>query len=200
MSAPMTRMTVFLDRQHSGQIRKPQAYGAFSGHHGRHEADMTADYLLACERSLRLAGVDVIPISDGTYRERHARVLDYAAGLSGPCVYVAAHINAGGGDYGCVFHDHRSTMGKSCAEFVADSLDDACPELARVLAKPCTAADWTKNAFATVRGIYAGRPFGLCFEPCFLDNDTHNKLLESRGLARIGEALANGIITWMENR
>ena len=193
----MSKRTVFLDRQHSGQIHKPHSYGAFCNIVGRHEADLTAEYLLAAERSLREFGIAVIPISDGRYSERHARVLEYAAKAQGRTVYVAAHLNAGGGDYSCAFYDHRSKMGKNCASHVADAMGEL-PELRRSLAKPATPEDWTKNAHATIGGVYVGRPCGLCFEPCFVDNDDHKQLLEPEGLVRIGRALAEGIHNWME--
>ena len=192
--------TVFLDRQHAGQIRKPSAYGAYSRLVERHEADMTLDYLAAAERKLRELGIDVVNISDGRYPERHMRVLEYANIAQGTSVYVAAHLNAGGGDYGAVFHDYRSSMGKDCSLVVADALDEECPELARVLVKEARSDDWTKNAFATIAGIYVGRPCALCFEPCFVDSASHLPLLEPKGLERVGIALAHGINNWMENR
>lgn len=192
--------TVFLDRQHAGQIRKPNAYGAFSRLVDRYEADMTLDYLAAAERALRKMKVDVINISDGFYSSRHDRVIEYAKQVDGPSVYVAAHLNAGGGDYGALFYDHRSSMGLEASTYIADSLSEMCPELNRVVVKESKPTDWTKNAFATIRGVYAGKPCGICFEPCFVDKEAHIQLLEHAGLERIGDALANGIFQWMENR
>jgi N-acetylmuramoyl-L-alanine amidase len=192
--------TVFLDRQHAGQIHKPSDLGAFSRLVGRAEADMTLDYLAAAERYLRALKVDVINISDGRYKDRHRRVIDYAQRAGGVSVYVAAHLNAGGGDYGAMFHDHRSTMGKEVSEYIGDALSDACPELNKVIVKSSQPDDWTKNAFATISGVYAGKPCGVCFEPCFVDNESHVPLLEHAGLERIGDALGAGIFKWMENR
>jgi hypothetical protein len=91
-------------------------------------------------------------------------------------------------------------MGNACSMAVAEVLGEECPELARVLIKEARSDDWTKDAFATIAGIYVGRPCALCFEPCFLDSASHIPLLEPSGLKRIGRALAVGIHNWMENR
>jgi hypothetical protein len=192
--------TVFFDRQHAGQIRKPSDQGAYSRLVERHESDMVLDYLAAAERKLRQLGINVINISDGRYSERHARVLEYANMAGGTSVYIAAHLNAGKGDYGAAFYDHRSTMGKNCANFIADALVEECPELERALTRPAQPNDWTTHAFNTIKGVFVGKPCGICFEPCFVDNEAHIPLLEPRGLERIGDALALGINNWMENR
>ena len=91
--------------------------------------------------------------------------------------------------------------GKALAEHIADSIRGLdLPGVKRVLAKPASPDDWTKNAFATIAGIYVGRPCALCFEPCFVDSASHLPLLEPKGLERVGIALAHGINNWMENR
>lgn len=195
------KKVVFLDRQHIGQIRKPSDLGAFSRLVGRHEAEMVADYFNAAELAFRKLGIDVIPVSDGRYSDRHMRVLEYAnQGGAGKYVYVAGHLNAGGGDYGAAFYDHRSTMGANCATFIADALSEHCPELERTLQIKAQPNDWTLHAFNTIKGIFVGRPCAICYEPCFVDKEAHVPLLEPQGLERIGEALAFGINKWMENK
>lgn len=194
----MTR-TVFLDRQHAGQIGKPSDYGAHSRLVSRDEADMTLDYLAAAERKLRELGINVINISDGRYSERQTRVLQYANMAGGISVYIAAHLNAGNGSYGAAFYDHRSSMGKVCATFIADALAEECPELDKAITRPAQPSDWTTHAYNTIKGIFVGKPCAICFEPCFVDNEAHLPLLEAAGLERIGNALAIGINNWMEN-
>ena len=164
------------------------------GAHER-EAMLTPKYLLHAEERLLNLGHDVVTLSDGWYSQRHERVNKYSDGVSGPKVYVAAHLNAGGGNYGAVFYDHRSSSGPKLAQEIALKLKEACPEIeGGVKIIPAKPDDWTSHAFNTVRGV--GSPSTVCFEPCFLDTTSHQPLLSGDGLQRIGRALADGIHAW----
>jgi hypothetical protein len=59
---------------------------------------------------------------------------------------------------------------------------------------PCSPADWTKNAYYTIKDV--GRPVALCSEPLFIDNTEHQKLLSEGGIGRLAEAMVNGILKW----
>lgn len=195
-----------LDRQHTGKSAASADLGAWADLDGdgvkdvqEYESLITPRYLWHAEVCIRSAGHAVIPISDGTYTERHARAADYARQTPAQRFgYVAAHLNAGDGDYGSVFHDSRSATGRALAEAIAQALRDRCPELARVRVFASRRGDWTARAQTTIDGIWAG-PGNLCgvvFEPCFINNTDHRPLLRGTGLQRIGMALADGIDAW----
>ena len=191
--------TVYLSRDHSG---KP---GRASGDRGasadldgsgtiesdEREANLTPRYLFAAEMALLEAGHRVIPISDGWYSERARRVNQYAGSFQGPQVYVAAHLNAGGGRYGAIFYDHRSRTGPTLAQYIAKELRLVAPELSEVKAIAAKPDGWTRNAYGTIGGVV--QPVTICFEPCFIDCPDHAELLTENGLTALGHALAHGI-------
>ncbi len=202
------KVCAILDRQHTGKSAASADMGAWADLDGdgiqdvqEYEALITPRYLLHAEVCIRSAGHGVIPISDGTYVERHSRMIKYARQTPAQrFAAVAAHLNAGDGDYGSVFHDARSTAGKALAEAIAAGLRARCPELARVRVFAASPNDWTANALATIAGIYAGPAnlAGVCFEPCFINHVDHRPLLQGPGLQRIGMALADGIHAWAQ--
>jgi len=198
----MTKVVVYLDRQHSGKPgRKAGDRGAAVDLDGdgtigidEREAMLTARYLLACEAALLEAGHTVIPISDGWYSDRHARVNQYAGGFDCQQVYVAAHLNAGKGDYGAVFWDHRSRSGPELASRIARQIRMVAPEINGVKTIAAKPDDWTRAAFATIAGVV--QPVAICFEPFFMDQPSHADLSSRSGLAAIGRGLAAGIDAW----
>lgn len=194
-------MLVILDRQHSGQINRLDSLGAVadldgSGEASIHEAEAfwTGYLSMSIELNLRQNDIHVIPISDGSYPERHSRVNEYAARYSGPVVYIALHLNAGGGDYGAMFYDHRSGAGADLSDHIAEAMEANLPEIRTVKKIPCSPADWTKNAYYTIKGV--GRPVAICSEPLFIDCEQHQQLLTQDGIQRLGFAMAQGIKKW----
>ena len=192
---------MIIDRQHAGQIRHLDSIGAVadvdgSGTADIHEAEaIWTGYLsLALELELRTHGVKVMPISDGSYAERHARANDYAARYGGACVYLAMHLNAGGGNYGAMFYDHRSAAGADLSDNIASAIENKINELQFVKKIPAGPTDWTKNAYYTIKGV--GRPVAICSEPLFIDNKQHQKLLNQQGISRLAAAMCEGILKW----
>ena len=201
---------VFLDRQHSGKPgRKSRDRGASADLDGNGtvdtdelEATLTARYLLSAEIALVDAGHIVVPLSDGWYSDRHARVHQYSGTFSkahGPQCYVAAHLNAGwkgqpGSAYGCVFYDHRSRRGVVLATAIARELRLVAPELSDAKVIQAQPSGWTRAAFGTIGGV--SRPVGIVYEPAFLDCAEHADLLGADGLKALGHALAHGIDQW----
>jgi N-acetylmuramoyl-L-alanine amidase len=179
-------MLIALDRQHAGVPSRAYADA------GEQEALLTPVYMLAAEVRLRELGHAVVPISDGQYADRHRRTNGYEAD-----VYVACHLNAGGGDYGLAVHDTRSASGKALAGHVVRSLTAACPELRRGVVGD---TQGFPRALACIDGVFTGKPVGLCFEPCFMDRPEHQVLLTPAGLQRIGRALADGIDAFLRSR
>ena len=196
----MISAVVYLDRQHSGKPGKPADRGAAVDLDGdgkiqrdEQEAALTARYLLACELALLEMGHTVIPISDGGYNERHARVNQYAGTFKAgrPQLYLAGHLNAGGGDYGLLGHDYRRRSGPALASRIARQLRQVAPELNGVKCIEARPDNWTRNMFATISGVT--QPIGLCLEPCFMDQPSHADLLTAAGLSTIGRAIAAGV-------
>ncbi len=188
-------MMIFLDRQHLGKPNRWNDEGAAKA--GMTETYLTSQYIFHAENHLRFKGFDVCVLSDGWYKDRHRRVNDYCANVNGKCVYVACHINAGGGSYAASFYDHRSASGKSLAHSINVRLLNACPELQTAKAIESKPDDWTKNAYYTIKGI--GKPVSICFEPLFIDCLAHEPLTLPDGIKRVGIALAEGIQYYLEN-
>ena len=196
----MISAVVYLDRQHSGKPGRPNDRGAAVDLDGdgkiqrdEQEAALTARYLLACELALLEMGHTVIPISDGNYSDRHTRVNRYAGTFKAgrPQLYLAAHLNAGGGDYGMIGTDYRSRSGPELASRIARQLRQVAPELNGVKCVEARPDNWTRNMFATISGVT--QPIGVCLEPCFMDQPSHADLLTAAGLSTIGRAIAAGV-------
>jgi hypothetical protein len=189
-----------------------------------HEANLTPIYADAARRLLEQAGVEVVLLERGAYSTRHKRAAELADGHPGRVAYVACHLNAGGGDYGLVCHDYRSSAGNTLATSIRLALlKRGRPELRRVLTGATAPTERPTNErhgeawdrlprvggalywprpFSTISGIYAGPAnlSGVCFEPCFLDSPIHAPLVTEQGLERLGHALASGLLAWLVGR
>ena len=195
-------MIVFIDRQHAGKPNKLADRGATYDVDGdstpEREAILTGYIALALEKLLMLNGIDVMPISDGTYTDRHDRVNKYAAmHPDRKCVYLAMHLNAGGGDYGAFFHHHASIAGEKLAFEMAHYLEIGDLGISNVRVLPARPNDWTSNAFNTIKGVQ--RPVAICCEPLFMDNDKHATNLTFTGFNKIALAMATAIQKWGRN-
>ena len=197
----MNVMIVFIDRQHSGKPSKINDRGASKDINGYGE--ITAEELeaiwtgrLAIELEVKLLdmGIKVFPISDGKYIDRHKRVNFYAEQHPGPWVYLAMHLNSGGGNYGSFFYDHRSRSGQQLGTILAQQLGQDIPEIESTKAIECNKDNWTKNAFFTIRNV--GRPVAICCEPFFIDS--HQGLLSIRNIARVAFSMAKALRTWRD--
>ncbi len=201
-------MLVILDRQHGDKGGTWDTGAAFGGHLAAKpdgatywpnppifEVDLTTGYLAHARRHLEAAGHRVQMIDAGPYRERQQLANDSARAYRGLALYVAAHINAGGGRYGLALYDARSKMGAVAAGDVADALKEGLPELTKARATAATASGWTARALGTIRGIWFGPPniSGICFEPGFIDSPHHRSMWTEAGLRRVGRSLADGL-------
>ena len=115
-------MIVFIDRQHAGKPNKVSDRGASRDVDGdgvisadEREAIWTGRLSIELEILLIDMGIKVMPLSDGRYVDRHQRVNAYSNMIEGPWIYLAMHLNAGGGQYGSFFFDHRSSKGAGLA-------------------------------------------------------------------------------------
>jgi N-acetylmuramoyl-L-alanine amidase len=158
---------------------------------GREETSIVRAYLDAADRELRRLGHRCVLLSDGEYSAQWKRADDYGAD-----VYLAGHVNGGGGDRGEVFYDHRSARGKALAESIAKALDEVCPW--PVVAKPCRPDDDGEprdedysEAFNCIKGV---RAVAVLIEAYFIDGPQRAWFLAN--LDAIGVAIARGIHTW----
>lgn len=196
-------MIVFIDRQHSGKPGRPGDRGASADLDGdgkvqtwEQEAHWTGYLSIMLEAQLVAhPDIQVIPISDGTYLSRHTRVNQYSQMYKDvPQVYLAMHLNAGGGDYGAMFYYEGSAQGKALATHICEGLGNFLPEVGNFKPIESRPADWTQHAFNTIKGV--GRPVAICSEPLFID--THKKLVSVEGFAKVALGMSTGIINWMK--
>lgn len=216
------RMMVVLDRQHAGKpgrgpgSGRPEDMGATMRRPplpAWHEADLTLRYIEAARDALLLHdGIEVRiidPLTNGprlSYGARQEMAKWWARKDAGmlldapvPVVYVACHLNAGGGDYGMVGHDPRSSTGRDIARYVADQVEWRLPvSRCRVEALE---GRWARG-LSCIEGIYSGPAniAGILYEPLFLDHPRHTAAIEAEGLRWAGLALASGLLGWAEYR
>jgi hypothetical protein len=199
-------MRVIFDVQHTGRPSRPGDMGAaydldgdgVRNEEGEREVDMTRAYVAAAVAVLACSGVPADVLDSGEYGERHRRADNIARGVNGPVVYVACHVNAGGGRYGLVLRDARSSGGEALARTLAVELR-RLPELGDTRASTLSAND---RGWACIDGIWQG-PANLCgvlLEPFFLDSATHRALTKPAGLARVGGAIAAGCLAFLRER
>ena len=191
-------MLVFIDRQHAGKPSRVDDRGASVDinqdgtiSNDEKEAHWTGYLSLILEQRLMDLGHQVIPLSDGTYTERHIRVNDYSSRYDCKMVYLAMHLNAGGGDYGAFCYHHLSTQGKELAASMAKSLADVIYVKSQkaIAAKP---DNWTKNAYYTIKNV--GKPIAICCEPFFMDK--HTDLLTPFGMSQVAIGMVQGLDKW----
>lgn len=181
-------MRIAISVDHAGKPSRPADRGAV--HAGVEEVTLTRLHLDACDRELRLLGHQVLPLSDGAYSDRWKR-----ADAWGADVYVSLHVDAGGGNRGTVFHDHRSQRGAALAVCVAAELRRAVAWA--VTAKACQPDDDGQardedyaEAYNCIAGVQA---VAILLEPGFIDGAGHLVHLQRED---VGRAYARGIDAW----
>lgn len=200
---------VIFDRQHYGKPNSGDMGAAYDLDHDgviedhEREANLTPDYYLPAKIILEGMGHEVFILDSGWYSSRHREARKLAMLYPGRhCVYVACHVNAGGGDYSLVISDARSTQGRHIANEVSRAtLTEGIPGLDRCITRRGTPTAWT-NGLNTIKGIYEGpgNLAGICFEPYFLDRPEHAFAATTEGGERIAAALATGIHNYISKR
>jgi len=190
--------TIALDRGHVGGTggRAGAEFGPLK------EDRLTREYMAATEDALRDRGYEVIVYCDSTYKNRQLR-----AAAVGADVYVACHVNSGARndvdlDFGAAFHDARSSNGAELGEHIRQELLHLPPLVATggavSMGVKASAERWQRNVLSTISLCYDRKPIGICYEPGFIDHAGHGALWTSEGLVQVGEALANGIASYLE--
>lgn len=210
-------LIVIFDRQHAGKPSRGPGSGMGEDlgavmrtpAKDHYEADLTLAYIgHAVEALGKQSDVPVqVHVIDPlttpprlTYAQRQARANDIARQAPGARVaYVACHMNAGGGSYALVQHDHRSVRGQALAGYIAEQFGWRLP-VGRTRVEPATGA-WARGA-PCIAGVYSG-PANICgvlVEPLFLDCPAHVAHITSgQGLPAIGHAIAAGLLAWHES-
>lgn len=178
-------MRIAIDIQHAGKRSAPKDRGAPGQVPGLpHEVWSTRRYALALAEHLEADGHEVFVISDGEYRERHARVNELR-----PDLYLACHANAGiggRGDRGEIYHWPGSSKGTAAAQAIAAALDAVVPWKSKAV--PAT----TDRTRATVAGVSAP---AVLLEPGFLDGAVGRTWLRDE-VEAIGQAIGRGVVAW----
>lgn len=203
----ITRPLLILDRQHAGKRRSPTDPGAVydldgdgvTGENGEREIDLTLLYGAHAVDAIHRAGdIDVELLGwpgqhPMEYRERADAANRLArVRVGAPCLYVALHVNAGGGKGAIVEYDARSEEGALAAAALLSPLK----ALAQISAKGSATRALVAGGrgFVCLSHVYDG-PANLCaalYEPGFIDSPEHADLWTSDGLNAIGNALAEG--------
>lgn len=197
---------LILDIQHSGKPSRPSERGASADVDGdgktavwETEAALTPIYASEATVQATKLGHSCVVLASGTYAERHVKSNQLAREYPGKVLYVACHLNAGGGDYGLVLHDSRSVQGRRAAGAIVASMRTFwTPRSVRPLDPQATAKDhpqWPRP-FVTIEGIWSGPSniAAICFEPLFVD--THRTWLTHPNLRMVGKQLALGFHAW----
>lgn len=207
MTAPL--MVIF-DRQHAGKVgrgpgeARSEDLGALMRGSTRDtmEADLTPFYIAAARAHLESAGTAVRiidPLTDGprlSYGARQERAKWWAKQHPDhELVYLACHLNAGGGDYAITGHDPRSASGRAVAQFIALQLA-TLPPVSRSRVEALRDA-WARG-LPCIEGVYSGpgNVRGVLLEPLFVDHREHVKFIEAGGLTQVGNAIADGLLAW----
>jgi N-acetylmuramoyl-L-alanine amidase len=158
-------MLVALTVGHAGRPSKKFADFGASASAGL-EVEVVRQYTAALERALRKIGHKCVILSDGDYSDQWKRADSY-----GVDVYLNCHMNAGGGDRGEFFYDHRSANGKALAERIVGALNKVTPWPNRaVVCHPDTNGVPRDSDYSEAYGCIAGvRAVALVVEAYFLD-------------------------------
>lgn len=179
---------------------------------GERERDMVSGYVAHAARRIVQDGAQVMvidPWTDPVWPRSYSGVHAALRPMTG--IYVACHVNAGGGDYGMVQHDHRSRLGEATARVVAHHLA-GLPELAEAKVRAVHddrhhqmgsewrdetgRRSWLYRGYGCIMGIYPHAGIhAVLVEPFFLDRPAHQVLASGDGLRRVGEALGAGLVS-----
>lgn len=165
---------VVLDRQHKGKPNSADQGAVFAD--GTTEAAHAERYIGVAVPLLRASGIDVVVLTTGSYSTRQARANELRADL-----YVACHVNAGGGEYALT--EYASDRGvpatsQRAARELLRASDDELDEKA-VGPKPLRSGE---RGHTCVAGAHMP---AVIYEPYFTN--------AARDDALVGRCLAQGI-------
>lgn len=154
------------------------------------EADMATHYALTLADALRSRGATVwsndpgAKMLIGPYWSRTAQAMALGAD-----VYLACHVNAGGGSYARAEYMAGST-GEPIARAVVEELARVVPEVKSRQVVPLRRG---QRGAVCIEGFVGA---GIILEPFFGDSLANAPLTTLAGLERVGRAIADGITHW----
>lgn len=189
--ASLIGLTVAVDVQHlyrSGQHAGDRG-AEFTLANGTHtdEAAATLGYGAALAAALEGLGARVLRnrsgLPDGPYSARQRAARD-----AGALIYLACHVNAGGGGYGVVEYMAASSMSRRLGDVIAGALvPPAVPK--------CSARSIAPHERGAV--CIEGHPgASVILEPFFGDNPYHQYLFAAPALVTLGQMIAAGVAWW----
>lgn len=155
------------------------------------EGDCALHYAQVLVGVLRQAGATVWTNEPGSHllvgsyalRQRAAALLDAD-------VYLACHVNAGGGSYATAEY-MAGRVGSDLARAITDELAASVPGIRSRKVVPLSPG---QRGAVCIEGFRRGP--AVLVEPFFGDHPGHRQLLTLPGLVLVGEAVARGLITW----
>lgn len=183
---------------HAGKWNRPFDRGCSFRHPSGselREVPLARAYAGAIDDTLLAHGSVGVLFCDGSYDERAARA--QAAGAS--CL-LACHANAGlsgrPGQRAELYYWPGNERGARLAELMAKELSEVVPYRVRVIAAeqgPYLEAGRVDAVRSTIDGVVSP---SICVEPFFLDAEGADALITPDFLARVGGALARGLLSW----
>jgi N-acetylmuramoyl-L-alanine amidase len=159
------------------------------------EGECAIHYAQAAVSALRDRGATVhtnnvsAHVLVGPYSRRQSQAMVMGADL-----YLACHVNAGGGAYAAVEYLDRPEC-SDVAKAVLSELKGSIPEL--VLTRTTVLAPGARGAVC-LQGFTSGP--AVLLEPFFGDWAGHRRLVGLSGLAEVGAAIARGCGAWWAQR
>ena len=182
-------MVVALSVGHVGRIDKDlRDYGCSAGN--AIEGELAHEYSLEAAKLLRAAGHRVFIQSFGEYADR----IEFAHSARAD-VYVSCHVNSAEseGDYGLVLYDGNVENADALAIHLASSLEAQ----KRRVHDAASYGNW-RNAYNCISLCYYRRPFGIVYEPFFIQQ--YVSAPEKYSPKIIGAQLATGLLNYWGSR
>jgi len=155
---------IALDVQHMGKPHRPYDRGASCA--GYYEADLVLRYAGLAYQQLVAKRYEVFLLTSGRYSERHEWVNKHGVEL-----YLACHLNAGGGSYSLV--EYYYDAGQKTREIASVFADCFRRVLGTSNAKVWEIPKGGRGAVC----LEGTRPSALLLEPLFIDNTVHFELV-----------------------
>jgi N-acetylmuramoyl-L-alanine amidase len=151
---------IAVDTQHMGKPHKPADRGG--SYNGYQEAYLALRYATLVFQELTSKGYEAFLITSGTYTERHAWINKHNIDL-----YLACHLNAGGGRYSLVEHYYDAgRRTREIAKIMAENF--------KTILNTSDGKVWEIPKGGRGAVCLSGtRPSALLLEPLFIDNDRH---------------------------
>ena len=169
---------IILDVQHIGKPKAKQDFGAYNL--SLSEGFLTLDYATQVYRRLLNDNIPTILMTHGNYADRQAFANKMNADPRIDCninLYVACHMNAGGGNYSLALVKKYDDTSVDIARTILDSIADRyhCRTYVRYM-------DESDRGYTCIKHC---KMSSLILEPLFIDYKSHIEILENdlQGLA-----------------